>query len=450
MKYKSFPTVLMLFFFTQLPAQNISLTDFLIPESRYQYLFGNLNGTYNNGRNSGSSTSHEGQSGWYSLQFTSLSGYNSEHESYSADGSLGGTYRHNDVQSEYDWTTLPRLYEQTSRYESSDFYGSGQYSYYLTPDETYAYGRVLLSGEYWLSRSRTDTNNALERLYFEKQRRINGSVGGGIGYGKMREASSVFAVVRIIEKLTEDGYLVRELSKEEILDLVNTYARKTEYTASYDRPIKYLLEDLFKKLQSMGVLKEHRATAYEVLRVEEVLGEFIFPRMTGWIVQAGIAVGRRQERSSRSEQYYNPWEFIKSERNDITVQAKYGYPFSLSLHFYADASASIPVYGRQNRVGYSAATSLYYQIGERISNNATISYQKQNEFQGGNSITDTYSFSQSVTISNTARYFIENDISFSCTVRYSDWININEYPTGLSRYTSGGLDISFGLNYRFY
>jgi len=80
----------------------------------------------------------------------------------------------------------------------------------------------------------------------------------GIGYGKLRDGSAVFAVLRILDKLTEDSVLIRPLTKEEVLQIVDIFARKVEYSYTQDRFVKYFMEDIFGQLHKMGVLKEIR------------------------------------------------------------------------------------------------------------------------------------------------------------------------------------------------
>jgi len=45
-------------------------------------------------------------------------------------------------------------------------------------------------------------------------------------------------VLRILDKLTEDSVLIRPLTKEEVLQIVDIFARKVEYSYTQDRFVK--------------------------------------------------------------------------------------------------------------------------------------------------------------------------------------------------------------------
>ncbi len=436
-----------------LAAQNISMEDFRIPESRYRRLLGNIQGDLNSLR-SGESYGNQNSSnnGSLALGFNHLLGYSSENESYNINTSISGSLSQSASNYNYPYYTSQASQKSKNGYEQSSLNFSGQYASYVVPDRTYLYVSGALHGVYELSKREADTSGVLQESQFYKNRVANGIVGIGAGYGKTREASSVFAVVRILERLQEDGYLTRELSKEEILEIVNTYARRYEYVVNYDRPNKYFLDDLFKKLEAMGVLKEARASAYEVSRVEEVFFyETIYPRYVGWTVQGGIEFGTNQQETSSGDSYgVSPLYFSKSQENNIVVSAQYGHPFSLSLHWYSTASLHFPVYGKQNRVDQYLESHLYYQIGEKIRNDFGVLYQRQNQYFEGQSVSPDFQFNHYFRLANNLSYFIENHITASLNISYYDQLTVVEYQSSSNRLTNGGIRVTFGLTYRLF
>ena len=425
------------------------MEDYRIPESRYKNLFGGIQGSFGN-FNSGNATRENADvSSNMNFSFSSMNGFDNENESYLLRTSLYGSFGQNSNSYAYHSTT-PSTRKESSMGESMSLNLFGRYAFYLMPDALYLYGASTVGGYYGFSRHETDTNNVHEQSYFDKDRRLEGNLSAGFGYGKMRDASAVFFVVRIIEKLNEDGFFTRELSKEEILTLVDIVAKKNEYDISYVRPRKYLLNDILNNLETMNVLKENRISAYEVGRIDEVFQEYIFPRMVGWTVDAGIFIGRNQSENFNDQYAYVYKQFYRSDINNIITSAKYGHAFSLFLHWYSAVTFNVPVYGKQNRVDQEIISVLTYQAGEKINNEFRVRYSKINQYQYGSITTEWYRFYNSFSIVNSVRYFVENNVYFSFTVDYFDEMNIDERNVLSNRSTANGMGLSFGLNYRFY
>ncbi len=209
------------------------------------------------------------------------------------------------------------------------------------------------------------------------------------------------------------------------------------------------MDDLLHKLETFGVLKDNKSSAYEVARVEEVFQENVLPRLVGWTIQAGIVIDRNQQ-ESLSSQYDLYREFRKIDQNAVTLGARYGYPFSLSLHWYTAGTLSFPVYGKQNRVGQHVSSSLYYQMGDKISNDLNVTYSKYNQYAYSSALTDAFSFTNNLTIGNTFRYFIENNVSLSIGIKFTDRMYVDDTFPSTSRSTNGEVGINFGINYRFF
>lgn len=433
----------------QLTAQNISIRDFVIPESRYKNMFGTIQGNFGSTRQGNPWYENESQRGDYGVSLKNLNGFNSEQTGYYIETSGEGNYTHSTSSEENRgnyWS--PRTTNKQST-EAASVSSTGQYSWYAAPDQIYLYGSGAITGAYSMHHNESDTNNVILQSWATKDRDLSLSIGGGVGIGKMREASAVYTVVRIIEKFQEDGYLTRELTREEILDIVSIYAKQIEYSSSYERPVKYLLDDLFAKLETMGVLKDKRASAYEVARVAEVFQEFIFPRFVGWTIQAGMTLGRNQSETSGSQSMNSRYTMI-SDHNYFGITASFGYPFSLSLHAYTIASLSLPVYGRQKRAEQVVQSSLYYQVGEKVSNELSLRYSEENRYQIGPMSEESYWYNNRLSIRNTMRYFVENNVNFSIAVNYDDYMRVVENDGPLYRYTNPGISIIFGFNYRFF
>ena len=101
--------LLIVFLSSQLTAQNISIRDFVIPESRYKNMFGSIRGNYGNTRQGYPWYENESHRGEYSLALTNVSGFNSENTAYEINSALQGAYYHNSSSTDNKNNYLPRL-----------------------------------------------------------------------------------------------------------------------------------------------------------------------------------------------------------------------------------------------------------------------------------------------------------------------------------------------------
>lgn len=425
------------------------MDDYRIPKSQYKNLIGGLNGGYGSYNYGRTLEDNAYAFGGVNFSLNSINGFDDEYESFNLLSRLYASYNQRTT-SESNYISTPFTRKESTKHESMNFDLFGRYAFYLTPDAVYLYSSSSLRGRYDFSRRELDTNNVHVRSGFSKDRDLSGTLSAGLGYGKMRDASAVFSVVRIIEKLNEDGFLTRELSKEEILALVDIVTIKNVYDVSYDRPKKYLLDDILNNLLAMGVLKENRVSGYEVARIDEVFQENIFPRMVGWTVDAGFQISRSKSEQLSDQYRYSTLSFYRSDINNIVVNANYGKAFSLSLCWYTSVAFTIPVFEKLKKVDKEVNTTLSYQIGEKINNQFMVRYSNTNRYYEGTVMTESFYSGNSFGISNSAQYFIENNIYFYFGMSYNNETNIEEKNGYSNRRTSNGFGGNFGLNYRFY
>jgi len=444
--------------------QDVSIWDFRIPETNYQSLTGSLSGRwgktddystyYSSGMLQYHSSNSSKNSNFYSTIFYNFANYN-ENNSLEIGARVTGQgyYQSSDGGDSYPnpHYQLSQLNTQYNVNISPDIL----YSNYIVPDtwHWFAKGSGNYSFNQYINNSYatySDGSNSYDST-FMKNNSWSASVSGGIGYGKLRDGSSVFAVLRILDKLSEDSVLVRPLTKDEVLQIVDIFARKAEYSFTQDRYEKYFMELVFGQLQKMGVLKDNAATAYSVLRAVEVLSEQIEPRLFGWRARLGLQRSFREEVSGVSGIY--PWNYTSSYhwyfRDFISLALEYGYPLTLNLHVNSNLSIEIPFIDYQRKIDYTYLLAGIYQIGERI--DATISGSVSRTTDLLFQPTDENVFLRNVqyTAGISFRFFIENNISFNVGCRYSEYYqdsfslsssgnNVTKYPT-----------MSFGLNYRF-
>lgn len=452
-----------------LAQQDVSVWDFRIPETKYQRLTGSLSGGWNNREqintdySFGTLQDHSSNSSKSSNAQSTLS-YNfaNYNENNSLEITANATGQANFNNNDANYLDVTSNYQSSSQVQTNynvNIEPTIRYSIYIVPDTWHWFAEG--SGNYSFNQNNynSSTNYSDGSYYhdssYTKNNSWNASIGGGIGYGKLRDGSSVFAVLRILDKLTEDSVLVRSLTKDEVLLIVNICARQVEYSYTQDRYVKYFMEDVFGQLLKMGVLKDNAATAYSVLRAVEVLSERIEPRLFGWRARLGVQRTYAEEIDARDQSNYGyttnnyTSNYLWYFRDFILLAFDYGYPLTLNFQVNSNLSMEIPRIDYQRKIGYTFQLAGIYQVGERI--DATISgsvsrttnlYQSadENEFLRNIQYTAGISF----------RFFIENNINFNVSCRYSEYYQ-NTFSLFSSRNSASKYPtISFGMNYRFF
>ncbi|MFZ4619504.1 MAG: hypothetical protein ACOYNS_03020 [Bacteroidota bacterium] len=431
-----------------LSAQDVSITDFRIPESRFHTMQFMLNGELSANRQGGSPTWTSSMSrSNYQISAEHQLSYNSEERSYGFHMLLRGTSYGNE--NRYNQTTfLPNEQIQSYRSDGLMILYDGQYSPYISPDELYWYAASSGFGTYDFHHTSLEQDKVNQGIGFNKYQIFNINIRGGIGYGKMRDARSVIVVMRIIENLTQDGYLLRSLTREEIIELAAQYQTAVAVNSSHERPSKFIMKIIFDYLLEKGAVNNEKIVAYASERTAEVFHEQIYSRMFGWTIQAGLSVGHSEQRSTSQ---FPPVGFNKSDDRDIIIEGKYGYPISTLLHSFSSIVLLVPVEGRQNRVGYDVSTGLTYELSERISTDIGVSYFRTGSYISGNMYGgDRFEFGNVLSAEAGVNFFVEDFITLTVRGSYFDNLNRTERTSYATRSIYDSYDLTFGVNYRIF
>ena len=333
-----------------------------------------------------------------------------------------------------------------------DITSAVRYSLYLTSNTWHWF--VEGSGYYSFIQDKRENEEissyaTYHDLSYDKNIAWNASIGGGIGYGKLRDGSTVFAILRILNKLEEDSLLTRQLTKEEIIKLVDIIARRKEYAQIHDRYVKFLMGDLFSELQKIGVLKSNAPAAYSVERATEVLSEQIEPRLFGW--RARLGVQRIYVDVTSANDYSNSngyrTSYMRSYRDFLQLDFDYGHPISLNLQVNSNFSMSVPRIDYQRKININFTAKGIYQVGERI--DATVSGSLSRSQSLSDNSENKFIRSIYYNAGVSFRFFIEDHVNF--TIRGSCFKEQWDYyfPTNISTRVRKGPGIDFSVNYRF-
>ena len=432
-------------------AQPISITDFRIPTSQYQRFLGSLGGSWNKNStdyDNSIPSSYQYNNSNFNTGFNYVLGQFSEDRSLEITASTSALY--NSSSNTSDEPAGSYHGENSSSTARISLSSLARYNGYIEPDKWFWTAQLQGNGNYGYNHNdNTQRGVSLDTSWsgFNRDKTYQYSLSAGVGYGKMRDGQSIFAALRVLDKLQEDGALVRPLTRDETLRLADYLARQSEYVYSQDRYNKFLMEDVFKTLDSMQVIKGGAASAFDVMRAYEVLEyERIEPRLFGWRVSASVMRSASQNGSignNYSNLYHNAMEYLQ-------LQSDYGYPLSLNTQLAASGAVLVPRKDSKRRVGVTFTGSMIYQMTDRI--DASVTYSL-NRTSTSFATDDNEDFSRDLyhRVSAGLRFFIENNVTFNVNAGYQYQKSSMFLPITVGTSTTySSTTASFGLTYRFF
>jgi hypothetical protein len=272
----------------------------------------------------------------------------------------------------------------------------------------------------------------------------------GIGYGRMRDGTFIFRALRIVERLMEDGLILRPLSRSEMLGLADRIARKREYTTNFERPDKYFVQDVVDELTHLGLMAAGAMTPYSTLRITEGFQENLETRMFGWRIYYAFNDIHTQSKFEDFYPAYSVESFGDGWAHIHEFGFEYGRPISLYTHFAGRFFIDIPVHDAQTRSTLNASATVSHQAGERLEIDGTYTFlwgQVTTPFAGY----DSYTRATLHTLQGNFVYFLEDRLRSVVGITYISLSN-RAYNNPKSPFTPDalsrkGLTISFGLSY---
>lgn len=383
-------------------AQNASIGDFQLPETKVERLFVALD---MNAR------------GFDTLNFNGVGNL----QYYNIFNSLSYSYRYG-MEIKYDKSLqgLNLVYPFFARI-------SGDLQKYINNESLFFYGGQFNSGMYV---SEGNVFNLKDYNYVNTIR-----VGGG--YGRIVPATGMAQALRIQESLLDEKLITSEFSRETLIELASHCAKLNEYAEkSGDRhPIEWYT-DLEKILVATGKLDNNRFSPYALLRVEEILArERIYERMIGWRLSGYL----NYVNTYHGGYFANP---INRFRNDLgtSLQLDLGYPITNNLHFNHNT-----YYNNQTNIDdgsdiistlIHSESSIIYKLSNRIDFKIDYIFNSYNS--------DYHSEYQSLDFN--MYYYIENNIFLLLNAKLT-----NRKDSFNSLYYNGTYkDISLSFGYRFF
>lgn len=230
------------------------------------------------------------------------------------------------------------------------------------------------------------------------------AVTGGVGYGRVINATPLAYAIRIAEDLLAAGVINREPSKATYLTVANVIGRQQEYRSKYgadDYRIAWI-QDIERALRAeRGLMKSELLGAGATIVMTDILfDERVSTRKHGWIVRAGLTyVISNYDGNNGEPAFRASWEYAKpiGYRFQLTNLAEYTAVLS-------DDSADV----------FSNRLSATYEISDRIDWENTWTYTGVRPDNNGETDTDSHE------LASAFRYYLSNRISFDATVAFRD------------------------------
>ena len=300
-------------------AQNVSITDYVVPVSRAHNL--RVDALSFNYVTEGDETVV--QNGNVTVVYRKF--YESLPYAYSVDATGQGSIRKNIITKANERDALTHLKTNLKKYHRNE--GSIFYSWGTESDLDSGYDRP------------------------------NVEMTLGIGHGRFIDATALRKAGRIEEFFLEEGIIGEHFSKETMIELAHIIDRERQYKEQHgDRYENYWFEDMLAEIRkSRRVLGDE--IGFGLVRIQEVLTqEQISKRFYGWDITTGVQF-----------QLLNPYENLDRRPPGLLINFRYSHPISWSTQINTDFHYHTPfssAFGSEYNLRWN--TDFIYEVTNRI------------------------------------------------------------------------------------
>ncbi len=223
-------------------------------------------------------------------------------------------------------------------------------------------------------------------------------IGGGLGYGRVIDATPLAYVLRFEEELREHGIVIGKISDATYLELARIVARRNEYRSRFgaEEYTAQWIADMEKVLKAAGVLNKGELGAAGVVHMNRVLeDERISVRRHGWVVRGGPSVVVQDFNGDSGDPA-------------IDLEWEYAMPFGYRSQFINVMSFS-SIWGDDTDQLWRNRMSYTYEISDRIDWENRWSVDYLDAGGGANDIMTN-------ALSSTFRYYLTNRVAAGFTV----------------------------------
>ena len=298
-------------------AQNVSITDYKVPESQAKSL--KVNASYNYAATGDSTLTDDGLARVIYKQF-----YSSLPFAWYID--LDGSLSKLDEESSHSVNMSTRVNKYLSlipsgKSDESDFFVFG----------------------------------GLEASHAEDYEQVQSRISAGAGYGRFVSATAFAKAIRIDNFLLDQEVISGHLDKKILIELGNVIEREEEFEDRFGAVYEpYWYEAMEEVIRKSGKLNNDSLGAVGILRIKEVLFvETIHDRYYGWDVRTGVA--------------YDLTTADKSE-GDPSMEAGFSFSYPLNLGTQINHRTQYNSYFEDFGESYtvSSSTEYIYELSNRI------------------------------------------------------------------------------------
>jgi hypothetical protein len=427
----------------------VVFTKFRVPDTDLRTLWFNTNFDFNSQKNINSndynSYTYSSNNYYSNLRYNLNPKYfllrESENRYLSLDAGLIGSYSRQYQENEAS-INQPKSTFLTKDY-AADLNMSFTYDNYINGNNTFyslsSNIRVNLDD----SKSEQNYNTITNSYSSNKNQNYTVSVGAGIG--RLRNITPVVTAIRFQERLKQLNLLNNDLSENTIESLAGQFYKQQYFSDVYDRPDKYLWQDIEKTLTAEGVSLKGM-NMYSDSYLKEAVNEVRFLRNEGLIAGVELQLNyEKQYRYSTGSSNILPEMFYTLGN----VYLKYSHQMNLNSQFNFDIAASGGPNILKNpsfRQQYSLLADIgyNYELTDRlvVSVNNSISLAFWNDRQQLKNRTNDFVFS--------LHYFIEDNLSLNANYHWnyndSKSMVLNE-PVYYQNSSGNNHSVSIGFTY---
>jgi hypothetical protein len=494
-----------------LPAYAGPFTEFRIPTHRVYSLWGDAAGSYNdNHNNAGGYSTNNWQ---YSGRLGGSGAYLYDSDPLRAAANLNASFQGDRTRMRSENFLLPTNYthdgDDVKRVtESWSANGDVRYFPWIMPLGLTVGGSG--SGSYvqqWTDEN-SDSYTETDSRYWQNQQHssvweynysVSGS--GGIGWGRVRDATVVYLVHVAEVRLLETGAITRGLSSATREKLAALWYYGKDMGQVHDRYARYYWDEFERILRADGALKDG-LDAYSLYRIAEpVFGGNVrsvsypdytgnpplrvprggaysgFPRYQGYFI--GLAASeyhshqiRREDRTR--DQYYHSHDSTDHDSHTLTEyhyrvdqshdefaigpRAEYRLPLGWRWQFDVNSSVLFPFHNHAHAIRANSSATASYLIADRWYGQFRFYHSRSiNREKASDYLSDASGYRDMATWQTNAQasvaFYVEDRLSLSLGLEQQQYVTETNYSPNLLNMPSHNFTrnhtVSLGLSYHF-
>jgi len=311
----------------------------------------------------------------------------------------------------------------------------------------------------FLTVDRRETDRIVEETY----RRTQVTGRAVMGYGRVRDATTVYYVHVLEDRLLATGAITERLSDSASQELAQVFYLRPDYASIHERSDRYFWSDVERVLREAGLLRDGVLGAYDVFRASEGFGPpGLDPtRWRGWFV-GPVIEGKHRSEKRELDDYLQERDFVGDSlvaRRTRQREETSSYPFDafrvggsieyhqpLGWNWQIDFASLVTAPVRPDEHGVSASTEFQVRwlVADRWRADVNFDHSREMfEARGSDEYTpDSWEVHSGAGIA----YFLEDRTELS--VRLTQTQRRQEYYESSKQYQRD-TRLSLGLEYHF-